>query len=197
MADALTLTHGVRARPVAIRPPRSTARRLRAGRVARGCTAVVIVAALSLLVVIAARTWLSQRPASHRAEPPVPSLVPPTETALLTLARTREIAFAERNTALLAKVYLPGPLLEADAALLARIVPAGCGLVGAHTAYRDIVVSGTQDHPVITTTATLSSSRLVCAGSQTGTARGIGPTGLRIELVRTAAGYRIAAQRAG
>jgi eukaryotic-like serine/threonine-protein kinase len=194
--DALALTHGVRARPVASRPRRGAARRLRAARLATGCTAALIVAALGLLVAIAARGWQAQRPASHRAQPGVASPAQRTETALVTLAHARELAFAERNPALLAQVYLPGPLLQADAALLARIVPSGCGLVGAHTTYRDIAVGGTEDHPVITTTATLSPSRLMCAGSQAASAPGVGPTGLRIELVHTAAGYRIAAQRA-
>lgn len=190
--DALTLTHGVRARPVAIRPRRNAQRRRRAARLAKGWAAALVVAALSVLVVVAARTSLSQRHSSQR--PPAASPVQRSQTALVTLAHTRELAFAERDTALLAQVYLPGPLLQADAALLARIVPAGCALLGAHTAYRDIAVSGTEQHPVITTTATLSPSRLMCAGSPAGNAPGVGPTELHIELVRIAAGYRIAAQ---
>jgi hypothetical protein len=194
VGDALTLTHGVRARPVAIRPQRAALRRRHAAQLLKGCAAAFIVAALSLLVVVAARTWLVQRHPSQRL--PVVSPVQRTETALVMLASIRERAFAERKNALLAQVYLPGPLLQADAALLARIVPAGCGLLGAHTAYYDTAVGGTDEHPVITTTATLSPSRLICAGSQAGSAPGVGPTGLRIELTRTATGYRIAAQRA-
>jgi hypothetical protein len=193
--DALTLTHGVRARPVAIRRRQCSAPPLRASRVAAGCTAVLIVAALGLLVAIAARSRLPQRPGSHRGQPGVAAPAQRTETALIALAHARELAFAERNTALLAQVYLPGPLLAADAELLARIVPNGCRLVGAHTTYRDIAVSGTDDHPVVTTTATLSPSRLMCAGSPVRSAPGVGPTGLRIELAHTAGGYRIAAQR--
>jgi hypothetical protein len=47
---------------------------------------------------------------------------------------------------------------------------------------------------VITATATLPPSQLVCAGQVRATAPGAGPTRLRLELVRTPAGLRIAAQ---
>lgn len=194
--DALTLTHGVRARPVAIRPQRKASRRRRAVRLATAAATALAVAALSVLAVVAARTWLFPRHPRPTAQPAAESPAPRPEAALVALARTREKAFAERDTALLAKIYLPGPLLQADAALLAHIVPAGCGLIGAHTDYQHTAIAGTEEHPVITTTATLSPSRLMCAGSQSGTAPGVGPTTLRIELVRTAGGYRVAAQRA-
>ena len=194
-SGAPALTHGVRARPVAIRPRRVSPRRRRAARLATAAAAALTVAAACLLAYVAARIWLFARHQPAGARPPVASPVALTQAALVTLARTREMAFAERDSALLAQVYLPGPLLQADAALLARIVPAGCGLVGAHTVYRGTAVGGNEEHPVITTTATLSPSRLMCAGSQAGSAPGVGPTGLRIELVRTAAGYRVAAQR--
>ena len=90
--------------------------------------------------------------------------------------------------------YLPRPLLQADAALLARIVPAGCGLVGAHTVHRGTAVGGTKtpgDHHDGDSEPVPVDVCGVAGGFRTGSRT----DGLRIELVRTAAGYRVAAQR--
>ena len=48
------------------------------------------------------------------------------------------------------------------------------------------------EHLTVTATATLSASRLICAGRVTGTAPGTGPVRLRVILAPTASGLRIA-----
>jgi hypothetical protein len=110
-----------------------------------------------------------------------------------TLDSARARAFAARDTALLAGVYVPGPLRRADASLLLRLVPAGCGLQGVRTAYSAVRVTSSGSRTVITATARLPVTRLTCHGRLRATARGTGPTTLRLELVRTGAGRRIAA----
>jgi hypothetical protein len=107
----------------------------------------------------------------------------------------RAAAFAGRDPGLLARVYVPGGLLVADRALLAQLVPPGCGLRGAHTRYEAVAAAARRgDRAAITATATLATSQLVCAGRVRATAPGAGPTRLRLELVRTPAGWRIATQ---
>jgi hypothetical protein len=111
------------------------------------------------------------------------------------LDAVRAAAFSRRDARLLRQVYLPGPLLTADSALLTRLVPTGCGLAGARTTYSGVRAATRGQAVVLTVTARLSPSRLLCSGQQRATAPGAGPTVLRLELVRTAAGLRIAAQR--
>jgi hypothetical protein len=94
----------------------------------------------------------------------------------------------------LRQVYLPGPLLAADSALLSRVVPTGCGLTGARTAYSGLRAAPKGRGAVVTVTARLAPSRLICSGRLRGTAAGAGPALLRVELVPTADGVRIAAQ---
>ena len=112
--------------------------------------------------------------------------------ALPALDAIRSRAFLTRDARLLARVYLPGPLLTADTATLRRIVPAGCGLSGVRTTYRALKVARHGEHLTVTATATLSASRLICAGRVTGTAPGTGPVRLRVILAPTASGLRIA-----
>jgi hypothetical protein len=132
------------------------------------------------------------RATSSRA--PDPAEVWASRLARLDALRTR--AFAQRKPELLRQMYVPGPLLTADAALLTRIVPPGCGLTGVRTTYSALRVAPRGPGAVITATARLTPSRLLCAGRSHGTAAGAGPARLRVELVRTAAGLRIAAQQA-
>ncbi|MFN2561863.1 MAG: serine/threonine-protein kinase [Jatrophihabitans sp.] len=116
-------------------------------------------------------------------------------TRLAALDAIRARAFAQRDAGLLKQVYAPGPLLAADSALLSRIVPAGCGLAGARTTYSGLRAVPTNRGAVVTVNARLASSRLMCAGRLRGTAAGAGPAVLRLELVGTADGVRIAGQR--
>ena len=110
----------------------------------------------------------------------------------------REHAFARRDVRLLARVYVPGRLLDEDGAMLRRLVPVGCGLVGAHTEFRNVQASvPAAGRWSVRATARLSPSTLRCNGVVNGHAAGTGPTGLRIELARVRGQYRIAGQLPG
>jgi serine/threonine protein kinase len=110
----------------------------------------------------------------------------------------REQAFARRDVRLLAQVYVPGRLLDEDGALLRRLVPVGCGLVGAHTEFRNVQGSvPAAGRWSVRATAQLAPSTLRCNGVANGHAAGAGPTGLRIELARVRGQYRIAGQLPG
>jgi serine/threonine protein kinase len=110
----------------------------------------------------------------------------------------REQAFARRDVGLLAQVYVPGLLLDEDSARLRRLVPVGCGLVGAHTGFRNVQASSrSAGRWSIRATARLAPSTLRCTGVVRGHAAGAGPTGLRIELAQVAGQYRIAGQFPG
>jgi eukaryotic-like serine/threonine-protein kinase len=114
------------------------------------------------------------------------------------LGDLREQAFARRDVGLLAQVYVPGPLLDEDSVRLRRLVPVGCGLVGAHTEFRNVQASSrSAGRWSIRATARLAPSTLRCTGVVRGRAAGAGPTGLRIELVQVAGQYRIAGQLPG
>jgi hypothetical protein len=139
-------------------------------------------------------------PSSAPSQPAERSTSPPRRhvgwaAALAGLDALRARAFATRNPRLLRRVYLPGPLLRADAALLARLVPAGCGLVGAHTRYASLHVTGQRTRAVVVATASLPATRVVCAGHVRARAKPVRPARLRLQLTRTAGGVRIARQR--
>src|SRR6266702_447466 len=198
------LTHGVRA---ALRPVLPTRRR-RAHDVLRS----VVRFSAPVLVVLgigAAAVALS----AHRGDAAPPDRTPTRQASpspsgpsrldaagaaavLRSLDSLREQAFARRDPALLARVYVPGPLLVQDTALLERVAPRGCTLAGVRTAYTSVRVDVSGEHPVVTTRATLAPSTLICGGTRSGTAAGEGPATLRIELVRHDDGYRIASQQA-
>ena len=114
------------------------------------------------------------------------------------LGDLREQAFARRDVGLLARVYVPGPLLDEDSVRLRRLVPVGCGLVGAHTEFGNVQASSRSAGRLsIRATARLAPSTLRCMGVVRGHAAGAGPTGLRIELAQFAGQYRIAGQLPG
>jgi hypothetical protein len=113
--------------------------------------------------------------------------------ALAELDAKRQDAFARRAPTLLTGVYVAGPLLDQDVALLKRIVPAGCGLEGVHTAYSEVkVLTSTGTTLEVSATATLAQSILICQGKAKARAGGSGPTALRITLVKQGTGYLIA-----
>ncbi len=115
---------------------------------------------------------------------------------LIALDHQRELAFAQRRVELLGQVYLPGPLLAQDSALLARVVPTGCQLVGVRTTYSAVrATRETGGRIAVTATAVLAPSTLTCGGTRSASAAGAGPTALRIELAPLGDGYRIASQR--
>ncbi len=111
---------------------------------------------------------------------------------LRALDRLREQAFATRHVSLLSQIYVAGPLLTQDVALLERIVPKGCGLVGVRTAYSSVHASASDGRLAITARATLAASTLMCGSVTSGLAAGEGPTSLRIVLAPSGDGYRIA-----
>ena len=126
---------------------------------------------------------------------PQPSNSPSPAEILRRLDNLREQAFARRDVGLLARVYVPGPLLNEDSVRLRRLVPVGCGLVGAHTEFRNVQASDqATGRWSIRTTAELAPSTLHCNGVVRGHAAGAGPTGLRIDLAQVAGQYRIAGQ---
>ena len=131
------------------------------------------------------------------ARPNGPSTLDAASAAALlrSFDKLREQAFARRDPGLLSRVYLPGPLLVQDTALLERIVPRGCTLAGVRTEYTSVRVVASGDRPVVTARATLAPSTLICGATRSGAAAGEGPTTLRIELVRREDGFRIAGQR--
>jgi hypothetical protein len=137
------------------------------------------------------RTTAVHAPAPHAA--PRPTSRWPAELARLDSLRAR--AFAERDVSLLSRVYAPGALLRADAALLAKIVPVGCGLSGVRTTYSAVRADAHGSRIVLRTVATLPATHLMCSGRPRGRAPGTGPTRLQVELVSTSAGLRIAAER--
>jgi hypothetical protein len=107
----------------------------------------------------------------------------------------RARAFATRKPQLLERVYIAGPLLARDRALLTSIVPAGCGLHGARTSYHDLAVTArTGTRVTVIVRATLAAGSLQCAGAPPRPAAGAGPVTMHITLERGADGYRIAAQ---
>jgi hypothetical protein len=114
-------------------------------------------------------------------------------TVLTRLDKLRERAFAFRDARLLSRVYAAGPLLTQDVALLNRIVPKGCRLVGVHTAYDRVQITASAGGRVqLALRATLAESLLVCNGTASGRAAGSGPSTLHIELRPNGSGYLIA-----
>ncbi len=218
-ASSGQLTHGVRA---ALRPAVPDRRRRRHSLRAYGfwrrrrvaCAIALVVA--TAVVAGGGVVWSrhrtdaaprpapgSSRPATHapgshtRSAPPdAPRDVDTQAAAVLrSLDDVRERAFAARDASLLTRVYRAGTLLAQDVALLERIVPRGCGLIGVHTAYSSVHASAARGRLILTARATLAASTLTCGASTSGTAAGEGPTVLRIELAPQADGYRIVSQQ--
>lgn len=201
------LTRGVRPpTPRAfVRPPRQPWWRHRALR--RGGIGA---AAVLLAAVLAGVLWwqIGTAATPHRqAAPPSPPATAPSShpaaavgvldataavRVLAALDAYRQQAFARRDPALLAKMYPPGPLLAQDQALLTRIVPSGCGLLGVHTEYRDAAVtSRTSQRTELRVRAVLQPSTLRCGKTPGASAPGAGPTPLLLVLNRSGSGYLI------
>lgn len=156
-----------------------------------GVAATVVAALAGCLV-----WWQSTRPSAHagaRPSAPAGRTAPNWPRALARLDALRADAFATRDTRLLSRVYVPGPLLDADTDLLTRLVPSGCRLLGVHTRYQDVRVSAHITSARITARASLPASTLTCPGRAPRQARAAGPAILRVRLSRTPAGVRIAA----
>jgi hypothetical protein len=197
------VTHGIRAALHAPGPHRSSRRPAELAR----RPAVRITASVTVLLGVAAAIasrWSAgtshpvarPRPAAPVSTPAAPrTSAVQGATALRDLDRIREQAFARREVSLLTRVYVAGPLLAQDAALLQRVVPRRCGLVGVHTTYSAVRSSAHGERLVLSATATLAPSTLRCPAAAPSPAAGESPTRLRIELVPGSDGYRIASQR--
>lgn len=135
----------------------------------------------------------SEPRAPQRSASPAPRAEP--VAALRELAATRSAAFEQRRPALLARVYGSPRLLRADQEMLASLVPAGCRLSGLHTSYRDVEAVAQGAITVVTAVAVVGPSQLRCRGRPPVAVPAAAPTALRIRLVRTRDGPRIAAER--
>jgi serine/threonine protein kinase len=209
--DRGLLTHGARVAPPPVRP---------AGRVRAGkrwwrrrwrltvLTAALVTVGVTVGALVAQSIWLSgdRTPAGRGASAP-PAGRPPSPAApanelaaalvtLRALDAVRERAFAERSPGLLSQIYPPGPLRDADTALLLRSVPIGCGLNGVRTGYEGLAANAiTTGGTVVTVRASLPGSSLACPGAPPRAVPGVAPTVLRIALIRTGSGYLISTQR--
>ena len=141
-------------------------------------------------------------PAISRSESAAPSprqtaaRVPSATRVLAELDGVRSAAFAARDPSRLAGVYASSQLLARDRAQLLAIVPPGCELKGVSTRYSHVVVTSRSARGMtLRANATLPPSRLVCGGTPSGRAPGLGPARLQVRIVRLGAQYRIADQR--
>ena len=214
---APVLTHHVRPRPRPMPTRRGHRARGTMGRVRWAAAAAGVLALAALIAWTAfgdnsrskaapdASTSATQAgpavalpPTSGATVSPTTSAVVPLDargvaTVLTRLDRLRERAFAYRDARLLSQVYAAGPLVTQDTALLTRLVPKSCRLVGVHTTYDQVQVTARGGGAVqATVRATLAESLLVCNGTATGRAAGSGPSTLHIELTPNGSGYLIA-----
>jgi hypothetical protein len=112
------------------------------------------------------------------------------------LADRRSVAFALNRPDLLTGVYQSGPLLTRDVELLGSRVPAGCGLTGLRTDYRQVTVTGIGTQRLeVRATASQPPATLVCAGALRGRTASAAPARLALSLVRVGREFRIASQR--
>lgn len=117
---------------------------------------------------------------------------------LRTLADRRAEAFASGRPELLTGVYLSPVLLAQDVDQLRSRVPAGCGLTGLRTDYRDVMVTRAGPRRMeLQVTASQPPASLVCGGTVRSRTLPAGATRLSLSLVRVGAEFRIASQRPG
>jgi hypothetical protein len=103
----------------------------------------------------------------------------------------RARAFARRSVAVLRSVYASSDLLRADSRTLTHLVPPGCRLVGARTAFSHVVARARGPATVFSVRAALRPSTLRCPGRADRAVPGTAPVPLRVVLVRTRHGPRI------
>lgn len=153
-------------------------------------------AALAVLGVGAAIALATTRDTSTSAEPePQRSNIAASvdwETELQHLDQLRARAFAERDATLLGRVYPAGRLRTADADLLRRLVPSGCRLPGVSTRFSHVRVAPQARRAVITARSGIPATRLRCPGRDARRVAAVPPAAVRITLVSTPAGVRIA-----
>jgi hypothetical protein len=114
------------------------------------------------------------------------------------LADRRAEAFALGLPELLAGVYQSPALLAQDRSQLDSRIPAGCGLIGPRTQYRDVTVLSARPQQLeLQVTASQPPASLVCAGAVRSRTLPAAPARLALSLVRVGAEFRIASQRPG
>jgi eukaryotic-like serine/threonine-protein kinase len=117
------------------------------------------------------------------------------------LADRRAEAFALNRPELLSAVYSAPALLNQDASQLTRRVPAGCGLVGLRTSYRDVTLvaagraAAAPERLELRATASQPAASLICAGVNRGQTLPAAQVRLRLSLVKAGGDFRIASQR--
>lgn len=203
----LPQTRMVGPRPRPVLPRRPDRRRLR--RRASWAAAVAALVASLAAGLFLWSPWQQRADAHASGDGEAPGILRPAASArsvaprgedwlaaLRALDARRAQAFAQRSPALLAQVYADPALLRQDTAALHALVPAGCVLRGARTSYTAAHTTVRDaGHAVVAASALLAPSELTCPGRPPTHLAGAGPTRLRIELVRTAHGVRIAGQR--
>ena len=89
---------------------------------------------------------------------------------------------------MLAGVYQSPALLAQDLGQLRSRIPAGCGLTGLRTRYRDVTVTSAGPHRLeLQVTASQPPASLVCAGTVRSRTLPAGATRLALSLVRVGA----------
>ncbi|SOD74411.1 serine/threonine protein kinase [Jatrophihabitans sp. GAS493] len=120
---------------------------------------------------------------------------------LVVLDELREQAYATNNPGLLGQVYDSAGLRNQDAALLATLAPRGCRLIGVRTTFADVHAEArlsrsplTSTDLVVTSSASLAPSTLVCGTTKRSSAPGQSAVTLRTTLRRVGSQYRISGQ---
>jgi hypothetical protein len=92
----------------------------------------------------------------------------------------------------LRRLYADPALAAADVALLHRLVPGGCRLLGVESRFSRTAVHAAGDRATVVVTATQPPARLTCGNRVRGVTAASPPRRMRFVLVRGAAGVRIA-----
>ncbi len=210
------LTDGVRAPTPFTRPPGEWHQ----DRLSRLRRIGVAAAALIVAAVIAAVVWPrsssstsrvvsghSAGPVAARSMPRSATSLPPSPApssratsargVLVALDHARSRAYARRDPALLSRVYSSALLLARDRARLLTTVPRGCGLTGLHTTFSGVRAQRLGARTRVHARVAVHAAALTCRGAPREAAVSGAPTAMTIDLRRTAAGYRIEAERAG
>lgn len=130
--------------------------------------------------------------------------------ALKHLDALRTDAFGRRDPHVLSAVYDSRLLLDQDVAQLERLVPVGCGLIGLRTRFSSLAVSASTTSRIeLQVDEAVSPARRACplrtltpasdaaglAAASQNSAAGGGARRVALVLLRSAAGWRISAQR--
>jgi eukaryotic-like serine/threonine-protein kinase len=200
--------------PSAGGPPGSAPAVLRPGRrtrsIRRGVVAGIALIAAALVGVAWGSAGSTERPVSLAtagapsgpptradADPAGSSRIEPDQRrwlqVLAALDGVRAQAYERGDTRLLTRVYLPGRHLQADSAQLAALVSAGDTARGVrHQMTRLDVLAASKDRVRLRVTQSLRQSQQIHGGHVVGVIPGTTETAVLVDLVATAAGWRLA-----